>query len=118
MKFLVDEMPNFPDDCPFCRAYWEDEVYVPYCAINTSEDNIVDCKYFKTHNDDDCRLLKVKEDEKRVKGTWGIKLKRLDLSNIANTTFQYSCSLCKSISDNAAPYCPGCGAKMEVEDEN
>ena len=61
MKFLVDEMPNSQCDCPFCKLYWEGGVYVPYCAINGYEGNIVDCKYFETHNNDDCRLLKVQE---------------------------------------------------------
>lgn len=61
MKFLVDEMPDCSQECPFCKLYWEGGAYIPYCVINGNEGHIVDCKYFDTNNPDDCRLLKVQE---------------------------------------------------------
>lgn len=33
MKFLVDELPNFYDDCPFSKEVWTDEGWRGICTL-------------------------------------------------------------------------------------
>ena len=40
MKFLVDEMPNFTEDCPFNRREWDDGMWVDICTLNDKECNL------------------------------------------------------------------------------
>ena len=56
MKFLVDEMPIYPEECPFCDTHWHRNGYG--CM---KQEFGVECKYFDTNNPDDCHLLKVQE---------------------------------------------------------
>ena len=54
MKFLVDEMPAYPYECPFMHNNH-------YCKCG---DNVCDCEYFKMGRDPYyCNWLKEKDDE-------------------------------------------------------
>lgn len=52
MKFLVDEMPHFKEDCLFAEQEWsdEEEVWVNFCKLTT-----VRCDL----NEKKCSCLKV-----------------------------------------------------------
>lgn len=40
MKFLVDEMPCFGEDCPFNKVEWDNDMWVEYCSLNKRECNL------------------------------------------------------------------------------
>ena len=40
MKFLVDEMPNLTEDCPFNKREWDDDMWVDICTLNDGECNL------------------------------------------------------------------------------
>ena len=33
MKFLVNELPNFYDDCPFSKEEWKSEGWIVVCTL-------------------------------------------------------------------------------------
>lgn len=47
MKFMVDEMPNFYDDCPFSKEEWSDKGwgYVGICTLTNKRCNLHDDRY-------------------------------------------------------------------------
>lgn len=45
MKFLVDELPNFYYECPFCKEEWGDEGWVGICTLNNERCNLHDNCY-------------------------------------------------------------------------
>lgn len=40
MKFLVDEMPNYVDDCPLSKRGWDDGYLVDICTLNNERCNL------------------------------------------------------------------------------
>lgn len=40
MKFLVDEMPCFGDECPLCKEEWSDERWMHTCSLTNQECNL------------------------------------------------------------------------------
>ena len=40
MKFLVDEMPNFSDNCPFNKREWDDDKWIDICRLAGTECNL------------------------------------------------------------------------------
>ena len=41
MKFFVDEMPNFYDECPFSEEKWsEEEGWRGFCILNNTRCNL------------------------------------------------------------------------------
>ena len=42
MKFLVNEMPNFSDECPFAKEYWDSNTdrWVYDCSITNWRCNL------------------------------------------------------------------------------
>ena len=45
MKFVVDELPNFYDDCPFSKEEWSNERWVGICALNNERCNLYEDRY-------------------------------------------------------------------------
>lgn len=42
MRFMVDEMPNFYDECPFSKEEWSDERWVGICTLSNERCNLHD----------------------------------------------------------------------------
>lgn len=40
MKFLVDEMPNFYDECPFSKEEWSNDGWVGICTLTNERCNL------------------------------------------------------------------------------
>lgn len=40
MKFLVDELPNYTDDCPFNKRGWDDGYWTDICTLNNERCNL------------------------------------------------------------------------------
>ena len=45
MKFLVDEMPNFYDECPFSKEVWTDEGWRGICTLVNERCNLYEGGY-------------------------------------------------------------------------
>lgn len=33
MRLIVDEMPCYPDECPFVKREWENHNWIDYCSL-------------------------------------------------------------------------------------
>ena len=72
MKFRVDSMPYYPDECPFCQEYgrWSemDKKYKNICKLDKNV-----CTYFRNKNPDtlECRWLIDEETEDKLKNQRG-----------------------------------------------
>lgn len=40
MRFIVDEMPNFMDECPFSKAMWDDTSWIYKCSLTSEKCNL------------------------------------------------------------------------------
>ena len=40
MKFIVDEMPNFTEDCPFNKREWDGDMWIDICRLTDTECNL------------------------------------------------------------------------------
>ena len=45
MKFLVNELPNFYDDCPFSKEEWRNESWVAICTLMRCTCNLHNSQY-------------------------------------------------------------------------
>lgn len=45
MKFLVDETPNFYDECPFVKEVWTDEGWRGFCGLVNERCNLHEDRY-------------------------------------------------------------------------
>lgn len=44
MKILVDELPNFYEDCPFSKEKWINEEWKGFCTLVNERCNIYRCE--------------------------------------------------------------------------
>lgn len=56
MKFVVDELPFYPEQCPFYKEGWSYDRWKCDCTITNEECNLFACS-------DECCGLKVLESE-------------------------------------------------------
>lgn len=40
MRFMVDEMPNYTEDCPFNKREWDDDMWIDICRLTGTECNL------------------------------------------------------------------------------
>lgn len=45
MKFMVNELPSFYDNCPFSKEEWSNEGWVGICTLNNERCNLHDGRY-------------------------------------------------------------------------
>ena len=45
MKFLVDEPPNFYDECPFSKEEWTDKGWRGFCTLTNEKCNLYGDRY-------------------------------------------------------------------------
>lgn len=64
MKFFVDEMPNFYDECPFSEEKWsEEEGWRGFCILNYERCNLNEGRY--AHGCYGLKVMKGADDEMR-----------------------------------------------------
>lgn len=55
MKFLVDELPIFDDECPFGKRIWVDKMWTAHCTLVSKR-----CTLYESRDSHECYGLKEK----------------------------------------------------------